>query len=307
MTVNLSFRQLLTFVEVMRTGSLSEAARVLGRTQPSVSTAISGLETEIGFQLFKRERKRLVPRPEAHYFLEEAQTIMDRLAQSTRTLQEISSLQKGNLRIACNPASASFFMPQVLSDYLIDKPDLSVSLMMRSSTVVADWIASQQYDLGFGETPAERTTIVSQRFSFPCLCAISMQSPLAQSKIITPKDLAQVPLAMLYDEHSITKQTRKAFEDFGVPVLKRFEFQTFRPALHMTSRGQCAVVCDSFSAFSHRQEYPDRTDVVFRPFEPTIHLDMSLMTPANRPLSMLSEEFLGEVSSRLDAYSAFQG
>ncbi|WP_116083292.1 LysR family transcriptional regulator [Tropicimonas sp. IMCC34011] len=307
MTPNISFRQLLTFVEVMRTGTLSDAARTLGRTQPSVSTAISGLETEIGFPLFKRERKRIIPRPEAYYFLEEAQAIMDRFARSTRTLQEIGNLRKGKLRIACNPAAANFFMPQVLSDYLVGKPDLFVSLMMRSSTVVADWIASQQYDIGFGETPPARTTIQTQNFSFPCLCAVSMQSPLKDLKIITPEHLEGVPMAMLNEEHTITVKTSRAFETFGVPITKRFEFQTFQPALHLTSKGQCAVICDSFSAFSHRQEYPDRSDIVFRPFEPAMYLDMSLMTPANRPLSMLAEEFLGELGSRLGAYLAFQG
>ncbi|MFU1479713.1 helix-turn-helix domain-containing protein [Roseovarius sp. C7] len=41
--VNLSFRQLQTFREVMRANSLSEAARSLGRTQPAVSAMIASL------------------------------------------------------------------------------------------------------------------------------------------------------------------------------------------------------------------------------------------------------------------------
>ena len=51
--MNLSFRQLQTFVQVMRTGSVSEAGRALGRTQPAVSAMIAGLEREVGFQLFE--------------------------------------------------------------------------------------------------------------------------------------------------------------------------------------------------------------------------------------------------------------
>ncbi|MGB0912511.1 MAG: LysR family transcriptional regulator, partial [Phaeobacter italicus] len=35
--MNLSIRQLQAFREVMRSGSVSEAARILGRTQPAIS------------------------------------------------------------------------------------------------------------------------------------------------------------------------------------------------------------------------------------------------------------------------------
>ncbi len=307
MAKHLSFRQIRTFVEVMRTGSLSEAARVMGRTQPSISATISGLEEEVGFQLFERERKRLTPRPEAHYFLEEAQLILDRLTNSIKTLQEIGNLTKGNLRIVCNPAAANYFIPQTLSDFLGDKPELTVSLMIRSSPVVADLIASQHYDIGFGESPASRETINSHHFAFPCVCAVSAASSLAHRKAIGPKDLQETPMALLYNEHSITIRTKRAFEDAGATLHRRFECQTFRPALHMTAQGLCAVICDSFSAYSFRQEHPNRTGIAFIPFEPTIYLNMSLMTPASRPLSMLGEALFEEASSQLEKYLAFRG
>ena len=90
MRTNLSIRQLQTFAEVMRVGSISEAARSLGRTQPAVSSTISGLEREIGFALFEREKKRLVPKPEAHYFLEEAEAVLKRLTKAGRTIQQVA-------------------------------------------------------------------------------------------------------------------------------------------------------------------------------------------------------------------------
>ena len=48
--MNLTIRQLETFRAVMRAGSISEAARRLGRTQPAVSAALAGLEDELGFK-----------------------------------------------------------------------------------------------------------------------------------------------------------------------------------------------------------------------------------------------------------------
>ncbi len=299
--MNLSFRQLQTFVQVMRTGSVSEAGRALGRTQPAVSAMIAGLEREVGFQLFERERGRLVPKPEAHYFLEEAEFLLERLTRSTRTLQDIGNLEKGKLRIACNPAASSFFMPRVLANFLRDKPDIEASLMMRSSPVVTDWIASQQYDIGFAETPEPRRTIISEVFALPGVCAVPKDDPLARKKVITPADLDGKPMAMLFDDHSISEQTRKAFDEAGARLNKRFELRTFLPALQLVSEGLCYTICEGLSAISHQESFGDQNSLVFRPFKPECFLNMSLLTPANRPLSLLVESFAEVLRAEIKA------
>ena len=299
--MNLSFRQLQTFVQVMRTGSVSEAGRALGRTQPAVSAMIAGLEREVGFQLFERERGRLVPKPEAHYFLEEAEFLLERLTRSTRTLQDIGNLEKGKLRIACNPAASSFFMPRVLANFLRDKPDIEASLMMRSSPVVTDWIASQQYDIGFAETPEPRRTIISEVFALPGVCAVPKDDPLARKKVITPADLDGKPMAMLFDDHSISEQTRKAFNEAGARLNKRFELRTFLPALQLVSEGLCYTICEGLSAISHQESFGDQNSLVFRPFKPECFLNMSLLTPANRPLSLLVKSFAEVLRAEIKA------
>lgn len=289
--MNLSFRQLQTFIEVMRTGSVSEAGRSLGRTQPAVSATLAGLEKEIGFPLFVRERGRLIPRPEAHYFMEEAETVLSRLSQSARTLQEIGNLQSGKLKIACNPAASGFFMPRVLSAFLKDKPDVQASLMMRTSTIVSEWIASQQYDIGFAETPEDRRTIRMEDFRFPCVCAIPVGDPLADLPTVTPKHLDGKPLALLFEEHTTHRQTRQAFREAGAAMKQRFELRTFLPALKLVSEGLCYSICDGITANGHASRMSGNDKVIFRPFEPLVYLDMSLMTPANRPLSLVAQAF----------------
>lgn len=93
--MNLSIRQLQAFREVMRSGSVSEAARILGRTQPAISALIANLEAELEIALFLRQRGKMVPTPEAQYFLGEAEAILERLSLSTRTMREIGALTKG--------------------------------------------------------------------------------------------------------------------------------------------------------------------------------------------------------------------
>lgn len=56
---------LRTFVTVHRTGSLSEAANLLGISQPTVSAHIQALEASFGFALFVRGRTGVVPTAKA--------------------------------------------------------------------------------------------------------------------------------------------------------------------------------------------------------------------------------------------------
>jgi len=77
--MNISFRQLQAFREVMRSGSVTDAARILGRTQPAVSALIANLEAELELTLFRRQRGRMEPTPEALFFADEAEAILDRL------------------------------------------------------------------------------------------------------------------------------------------------------------------------------------------------------------------------------------
>ncbi|MFT5236303.1 MAG: DNA-binding transcriptional LysR family regulator, partial [Shewanella sp.] len=52
--MNWSLNQLEAFVLSVRHGSFSAAARKLGRAQSRISTAISNLEADLGFELFDR-------------------------------------------------------------------------------------------------------------------------------------------------------------------------------------------------------------------------------------------------------------
>ncbi|MFK7751649.1 MAG: LysR family transcriptional regulator [Sedimentitalea sp.] len=83
----MNLNQLTVFHEVMTTGSISQAARNLGRTQPAVSLALKGLEETLGFQLFERQGRALVLVPEAQYLLTEARDILSHVSDVSRTLQ----------------------------------------------------------------------------------------------------------------------------------------------------------------------------------------------------------------------------
>ncbi|WP_428648594.1 LysR substrate-binding domain-containing protein [Roseibium sp.] len=301
--MNLSIRQLATFREVMRSGSISEAARTLGRTQPAVSSTIAGLEAELELKLFVREQGRLVPTPEAEFFLEEAEAILKRLEISKRTLRGLANREHGQLRIAGIPEAVADFLPNSLAKFIADKPSVKVALASRTSAEIEELIAAQQFDVGFAETPPARNSFDQIDFDLECMCALPATDPLAAREVITPVELDGYPLALLHSEHRSHKQTLARFRDAGVRFNQRFELQTAHAGLKFVEAGQCALVCDMITAYKAQENGRlgmGPPMIVFRPFRPRIQNSLSILTPTHRPISIVAKDFCDFLSAEVD-------
>ena len=247
---------------------------------------IANIERELGFSLFVREHGRLTPTAEAHYFLEEAEEVLDRLDRTVRTMSEFGTLDRGSLRIACHPASSGFFLPKVLAAFLKDRPEVKADLMMRTSQVVEDLIASQEYDIGLAETPTPRSSIKIETFDLECVIALPEIDPLAQKDVLTPTDLRDYPMAMLFGDHPVTVATQAAFASCDATLNRRFVLRTFLPSLQLVGAGLCGAVVDRITAATS-----PAPGVVFRKFAPAITSSVSLLLPAHRPTSVLTNAF----------------
>ncbi len=291
----MNLKQLSAFREVMLTGSVSEAARNLYRTQPAVSAMIASLEADIGFELFLRRGGRLHPVPEAHYLLEEANAILDRLDSTARTMRSVRDLEQGTLRVVSMPGPAVFLLPALISRFVGGREGIRVSLISRSSPQVQQLVSVQQYDVGLADVglmDAGETALVSHDTErLECLCALPADDPLAKRQAVEAGDLDGKPMATLFAGHPTHVQTEAAFERAAADFNVRFETQYFIPLLTFVEQGLAYAIVDPLSAESYRLYRGGAQALVFRPFEPTIYLDASIVTPAHRPLSTLAQAF----------------
>jgi len=279
----------------MRSGSITEAARTLGRTQPAISTMIRTLEAQLGLQLFLRSHGKLTPTPEARFFLEECEHILARVERTERTMAGISALQSGQLKVASHPAASSVFLPRLLTRFLDDKDGLEVSLIMRSSEMIEDLIASQQFDIGFSETPLPRASIQQIDYNLECVCLLPPNDPLAGLTEITPSDLDGRPMAVLFDQHPTAIQTERAFRDAGARFNKRLELRTFLPGLQFVAAGKCVMVCDMITAYSHLLQAPEGARLAMRRFCPRISNSVSILTPGYATQSLAARAFISDL------------
>ena len=293
----MNIQQLKVFREIMKNGSLSSAAKSLHRSQPAISSSLKNLEDSLGIVLFKREGRRLLPKPEAYYLLTEAAEILERCRTTEQNISLMRDRVQGSIRIVSMPGPSSLLLPNFISNYVANKPDVKINIATRSTSHIRSLMASQTYDIGicdmdFSGTDSELFDCVN--LTSECVCALPADHPLAAKKVITPTHLNAEPMGSLHPDMAVVQNIQTAFDDHGADFNVRFTTQYFIPLLEFVAAGQACVILDKLSARSYQlllQRATNQT-VVFRPFAPATTYGCSILTPLHQPLSLVAEEFL---------------
>lgn len=122
--------QLRYFVAAAEHGSMTAAAKELLVSQSAISTAIAGLERELGVQLFLRHHARgLTPTRAGIAFLREVREFLGHAADLENVARGAGGDLVGELYVGCFATLAPFFLPGLVSAFKRAHPaiDLHVS------------------------------------------------------------------------------------------------------------------------------------------------------------------------------------
>lgn len=87
---------------IVRTGSFSEAAKVLHRVPSAVSYTVKKMEEELGVVLFDRSGKNIQPTPAARYIIEQGEWILQGIADLKRNVVQLGTGIDASFTIALN-------------------------------------------------------------------------------------------------------------------------------------------------------------------------------------------------------------
>jgi len=118
------------FAAAVEAGSLSGAAKRLGRSLASVSRQISAIERQFGVTLLARTTRRLALTDEGREYYEHVKRIVSEVVDAERTLSAQAKVPHGRLRIGAPTLIGRLRLAPVLSTYLADHPQVSIDLML---------------------------------------------------------------------------------------------------------------------------------------------------------------------------------
>jgi DNA-binding transcriptional LysR family regulator len=119
-----------TFLEVVRDGSLSGAARKLALTQPTVGRHIDALEASLGLSLFSRSPQGLRATPAALELVSYAETMAAASAALRRTASGGAKADRGTVRVAASEMIGCEVLPPMLTSFRDSHPGITLELAL---------------------------------------------------------------------------------------------------------------------------------------------------------------------------------
>ncbi|WP_306425764.1 LysR family transcriptional regulator [Streptomyces sp. CS159] len=148
MHTGMDFRQLEYFRAVVGAGSVSQAAKNLGMTQPPVSHAIAKLERELGVRLLERTAKGVHPTQAGLHLLATGERLIADRNRVVETLRLMGEGAVGDLHLGVEPMVINELIADVLAEFLEQAPGARVSLADVTPDVIVQRILAGELDMG---------------------------------------------------------------------------------------------------------------------------------------------------------------
>jgi DNA-binding transcriptional LysR family regulator len=119
---------LRSFLAIFETGTLTEAARRLGTTQPNMGRHLRDLESLLGETLFVRRPGKLEPTERATALFEATAPMHQAVRDAARLFTDSGERIVGVVRLAVSEAYGYHVVPKLLAPLLHEHPELEIEL-----------------------------------------------------------------------------------------------------------------------------------------------------------------------------------
>lgn len=195
----MNIQQLRAIHEVVRQGlRVSGAAKALRKAQPGISRQLKEIENELGIQIFRRSKNRIVElTPAGHEVVRVVERILHELATLRTIGTEFSSGDSGSLVVATTHTHARYSLPRVVEEFVRQFPQVKVTLRQGNPVQCCEFVAQGAADVAIAtETAHSFPDVISlpvYRIAWDLLARASHPIML-EKRPLTVEKIARYPL-----------------------------------------------------------------------------------------------------------------
>ncbi|WP_160726150.1 LysR family transcriptional regulator [Bacillus sp. USDA818B3_A] len=187
----MELRQIRYFIEVAERQHVTEAADHLNVAQSAVSYQITKLEEELGVKLLERVGRNIKVTQIGHVFLQYVKSALKTIEEAQEKIDEYLDPQAGTIKIGYPSSLARYWLPNVISAYKKDVPNVNFHLRQGSYAYLIDAVKNGEIDLAFlGPVPMKDPDIESKiLFMENIVALLPSHHPMADRKSLLLSDL----------------------------------------------------------------------------------------------------------------------
>ncbi|MET3646881.1 DNA-binding transcriptional LysR family regulator [Phyllobacterium ifriqiyense] len=265
----------------MSAGSVTGAARLLGRSQPAVSRLIQDLEADLGYALLHRSGPRITPTSRGLQFHAEVERHLASLTHIRERANAIGLDEPISLTIAATPSLAAGVLPRALAAVSPDLIPRHLHIQALAAENVVQAVLARSADFGIASLPLEHPGLdVHWIADAPCVVALAVDDPLAGNDVVRLADLAERRIITLANPFRLRHRIDEALARAGVVPQRIIDVNSSMTALTMVRVGLGVALVEPATVVGVPLE-----GIVMRTLDQTIPFLFGAISPAAHPLS----------------------
>ena len=289
---NASMDLLLTrsFLAVVETGSITDAAERLGVTQSALSRRIQQFEEQLETKLLSRSRKGVELTDTGHLAASEGQRLLTAFANLKEQIALHQGLEGGSVRIGGGATAVSFVLPAAIAAFQQAHPKVLFQLKEAGSSEIADDVLNGRLALGIVTLPLQSRELKVQNLTNDDIVLVARNDhPLARRKSVNPLALADQGFVSFEADTALRNLIDNAVRATGVDINVVMELRSIPSILRM-------VATTGHLAFVSRMALRDAADIVeIKVKGLSIRRRMAVVSRRNSELSAAAAAFAREL------------
>ena len=276
----ITHRHIEIFRAVMLAGGVSDAARLLYTSQPTVSRELARLETLLGYSLFERVQGRLRATARALSLWDEVQRSWQGLDHVIDHAMALSQPSQTQISVLSMPALSHALLPGALARLQKGKHGpLAVSVATQDGPLLQEWMSAQRFDLGLTEQadapPGTRAVALPAQ---DVVAVLPAKHPLAKKPKLKPADFAGESFISLARDDPYRQQIDAHFAKAKVQRQMLLETHSAIAVCAMVQHGLGVAIVNPLTARACAGD-----QLVVRPLTFSIPFQVHALLPLHRP------------------------
>ncbi len=291
-------RHIEVFHAVYNCGSITAAAKQLNVSQPSVSKVLSHAEQQLGFQLFDRQKGKILPTREAERLIHHIDEVYNNIGELRRISKNLGIAESGRIRIAMAPALGIDLIPAAIATYLQQHPHTTFEIETSHQRQVLRALKELRVDFGIVFDPPETPGVMIERLAVAELVAVSHVSVFSdKGRTLTLDDLDGVPFINLSTRSPLGQMLANRIESGGIQLHSIANVETYQMAKALVAHGAGVALIDEITAKSVGHEH-----IIARRMDPPLQFEVSIVHAESTPFSVVTQQFISHLKEETRSF-----
>ena len=208
----MEIRQLMYFIQIVKSGTYSAAAKQLYLSQPALSKAVKHREEELGAKLLVQGDKRSEPTDVGRVLFERGQQLIREYNDLLGAVDEANSRNRGRLHFGIPYGLGQILFYRLTADFSRAFPEMELVVSGHGSAHIREEVLAGRLDIGATLIPPEpepgleATVIMRDQF----FLLLPRAHPLAGREGVRFAQLREEQFILLNEEFVMTRMTRQS-------------------------------------------------------------------------------------------------